>query len=214
MEEPELLEVTTARWPFAWLLWPVTFSLSCWFLAFNQHIFLAALPDPQVWWLLGTPTAKDLALSLKDLLPTTTADAYELGKLANELGGLPQENLAEPLLRRAQEILNTPTLLTRDNLEFGVAEAVAQASQARSPLAKIFGLFSVVNLAALLAIGGILFSFGPTLGMVARPLIKFLDQLLKPLLEKIGEFVSNVLTMLLVLARLLRPLGEPAVWLS
>eukprot|EP00854_Cymbomonas_tetramitiformis_P003628 gene3628-4561_t len=183
-------------WTIMWWACPSLFTFGCWWFALNEEAALAKLPNPGVWWLLGTQT-KSSGLNLKDLVPKTNADAYELGKLTERLTGLEDSDVAQPLLRRAQEILKSPQPLTYKNLQKDVEEAILQASQERSPLGRAAGLFSVINLAALLAILGITVSFGPTIYAVAAPaidvvlkLIKEIANILLPLLFEVFYIIT------------------------
>ncbi|KAK3260806.1 hypothetical protein CYMTET_30258 [Cymbomonas tetramitiformis] len=193
-------------WTIMWWACPSLFTFGCWWFALNEEAALAKLPNPGVWWLLGTQT-KSSGLNLKDLVPKTNADAYELGKLTERLTGLEDSDVAQPLLRRAQEILKSPQPLTYKNLQKDVEEAILQASQERSPLGRAAGLFSVINLAALLAILGITVSFGPTIYAVAAPAIDVVLKLIK-------EIANILLPLLFEVGKRLKPLGEPAAWLG
>eukprot|EP00239_Pterosperma_sp_CCMP1384_P005509 CAMPEP_0197845808 /NCGR_PEP_ID=MMETSP1438-20131217/2680_1 /TAXON_ID=1461541 /ORGANISM="Pterosperma sp., Strain CCMP1384" /LENGTH=475 /DNA_ID=CAMNT_0043457237 /DNA_START=515 /DNA_END=1942 /DNA_ORIENTATION=- len=200
----------SAPWLVMWLGCPGAFSLICWLMALHPERVLALLPDPGKWWLLGSVPRAD-RLSLKELVPKTTRQAFELGRLVEELRGLPEDveeeekdddDDVQELLKRAQLLLDSSSMLTRENLLIDLPEAVVQADNISSRLSRLIGAFSVVNLAGLLAIVGICISIGPTMYQVAQPLVEFL----------VANFFDVVVPILMKLWRVLEPLYEPIVW--
>jgi len=200
---PNPWEVSTRH-----LAWPALYALALWAAALAPARALALLPDPGVWWLLGT-VAPLAANGPRQLTPRDVAAAFELGGLAerarraalNAAQSPQAAKVEQAALARATEVLGAPLPLTRHDLVEGVAAAAEAVATARGPLAAALGVFSLTNFMGILAVAGIGVSLGPVLALLAKPL----RDLIRGLLEVARPLARALVTVA-------KPAREPAAW--
>ena len=166
----------------------------------------AALPDPGVWWLLGT-SRRLLANGPRELLPRDRSAAFRLGALAEAVRAFAAGSDAEAAaLGAATDILGAPRGVTREQLLEGVPAAAAAAAAGGGALGRLAGAFSVANVGAAVAVVGIALSLGPTLAVISRPIWRRL----KVVAGVLAESLRKLLEMLL--KRVVWPTREPFAW--
>lgn len=152
------------------LLWPMAFSCAAWWAAAGPGgpaAAAAALPDPGVWWLLGT-ARRLLANGPRELLPRDAATGFALGELAEKLRT--NERLEADVLAAARGLLEAPLALTREDLLVGVPAAAKAAAAGGGLFGRLASAFSLVNVASTVAVAGIALSVGPSIALIAMPL--------------------------------------------
>lgn len=178
--------------PVGALVCPVLFVLACWYAANEPAKVAQALPDPGVWFLLGT-APKLAANGPRELVPPSVAAAHALGRIATAIKSTAPSSAEElTLIHEAAALLPraSAALMTRANVLNDVQAAAEAVSNTTGIAAKVLGVFNVVNIAATLALVGICVSIGPTLAIFAKPLVDVLKAVARELAPYVRDLVK------------------------
>jgi len=162
-------------WFFPWLI-----LFACW----------ALWKDPQTTLSYTPCYMNHKNVTIKDVLPPhpeTISSAFQFGKLLQQFESLDggKESLAsDAILLKAATLFGKKAPLTVEEFQ-GVEGRIREIEEHKGVVARVTGFFTFVNTMWLLAIAGMLVSFGPAIYAVLRPFRELLERIIKTFVRRV-----------------------------